>query len=53
MPDKDKKLIPTEFQKVWNDKIRRGARVKDDWMKEFQVEKARKYYEGKQRDGEC
>lgn len=43
--------MATELQKKWEDKIRRALQVREDWAKEFKVQMARDYFEGRQNPG--
>ena len=43
--------MASEIQKKWEEKIARAKKKKQDWMDQFQVEKLRAYFEGKQNPG--
>ena len=47
MPKKDKH----DLQKVWQSRIDRALKKRDEWAKHFRVQMARDYFEGKQNPG--
>ncbi len=40
-----------DIQKVWEGRIQKAKKVKDDWEKQFRVEMARQYFAGQQNPG--
>lgn len=43
--------MPSDLQKLWEERIQRAKKAREDWADEFKVKLGRDYFEGKQNPG--